>query len=119
MDVASETPGEVLHRPRESALDRFRGYVKLVEGWGKIRRLWLSKSRPGYVARMKALRRGQCLRCGSCCSIAWRCPHLVEDNHCSIYDTRYEQCGHFPIDHRDLRYRQHTCGHYFVHENGS
>ena len=44
----------------------------------------------------------------------FRCPHLRDGNHCTIYVHRYEQCDHFPIDHRDLRYREETCGHYFV-----
>jgi hypothetical protein len=106
-------PEERVSAPR-SALDRFRFHVKLVEGLGKLRRLFLSKLRRDYIERMKAFRRGECRRCGSCCAIMFRCPHLKEGNLCTVYEKRYEQCGHFPIDHRDLRYREETCGFYFV-----
>jgi len=112
-DVKQHPSEERVSAPR-GALDRFRFHVKLVEGLGKLRRLFLSKFNRGYVERMKARRRGDCRRCGSCCAIMFRCPHLREGNVCTIYERRYEQCGHFPIDHRDLRYREETCGYYFV-----
>ena len=101
-------------RCKTSSLDRFGWYVKLVEGWGKLRRLCLTKFRPGYVKRMLKTRRGECIRCGSCCAVMFRCPHLKGENECIIYERRHEQCGHFPIDHRDLRFREDTCGHWFV-----
>ena len=114
MNALNETADERI-RPKRSALDRWRGYRKLVEGWGKLRRYLLTHFRPGYVERMRENRRGECLRCASCCKVMFRCPHLEGENHCSIYERRYEQCGHFPIDWRDLRYREDVCGHYFVH----
>jgi len=107
---------EVRVRPKQSWFDRWWFYRKLVEGWGKVRRFLLTKFRPGYVRRMRKLRRGECVRCGSCCAIMFKCPHLQDGNHCTIYERRYKQCDHFPIDHRDLRYREETCGHYFVRE---
>lgn len=75
---------------------------KLSQGWGKVRRFWLAKFRPRYVARWRALRRGECRRCGQCCAIMFRCPHLREANQCGVYPKRYEQCKLFPIDPRDL-----------------
>jgi len=85
-----------------------------VEGWGKLRRFYLVRFRRNYVKKMHALRRGQCLRCGACCSITIRCPHLKDHNRCTIYERRYEQCRLFPIDPRDLRGRLSACGYRFV-----
>jgi hypothetical protein len=104
---------------RSGLFDRFRLYVKLAEGWGKLRRFMLSKFRRGYIERMKLLRLGECARCGSCCTIMFRCPHLQGANRCGIYERRYEQCAHFPIDHRDLRRREGTCGFHFVSREDS
>jgi len=86
----------------------------LLEGWGKLRRYYLSHYRKRYVQKMLAFRRGECARCGTCCSIMIRCPHLEGDNRCKIYDRRYVQCRMFPIDPRDLRGRLSSCGHYFA-----
>jgi len=80
---------------------------------GKVRRFFLVKFRPDYVRKSIARRRGQCRRCGRCCSLAFRCPHLKEGNQCAIYANRYEQCALFPIDERDLKYLKDTCGHYY------
>ena len=84
--------------------------TKLVEGWGKLRRFYLCKLRPGYVTRSLTRRRGACTRCGACCSIMFRCPHLNGVNQCGRYGKRYEQCIKFPIDERDLL---PGCGFYF------
>jgi len=102
--------------PRQSVLDRYRVYVKMVQGYGKLRRYYLSRFRSAYVARMKGQRKGACVRCGSCCSIMFRCPHLEKVNHCSIYGRHYRPCNHFPIDYRDLRYLEGVCGFYFERE---
>jgi len=75
----------------------------LGSGHSKLRRFYLSHVRPGYVEKMQKLRRGECKRCGRCCSIFIKCPHLKNGNECQIYDRRYKQCGLFPIDERDLR----------------
>jgi hypothetical protein len=87
---------------------------KLDEGLGKLRRFYLVHYREDYVQGQLALRRGECRRCGSCCRIMFRCPHLRGENQCNIYHCRYKQCRAFPIDDRDLKYLRHTCGHYFV-----
>ena len=76
--------------------------AKLGEGWGKLRRFCLCKFYARYVARSLARRRGECRRCGACCSIMFRCPHLRGVNECAIHGNRYEQCERFPIDERDL-----------------
>jgi phosphatidylserine decarboxylase len=52
--------------------------------WGRLRRSWLRTFRPGYVARLRALRHGDCPGC----------PHDV-------------------IDPRDLKFCANVCGHWF------
>jgi phosphatidylserine decarboxylase len=52
--------------------------------WGRLRRRFLRSFRPGYVARMRAARRGEC----------HNCPHDV-------------------IDSRDLKFCRNTCGYSF------
>jgi len=91
-----------------------RSYLmgKMVEGWGKLRRFYLIHFRKEHVRKMKQRRRGSCRYCGSCCAVMFKCPHL-EGNICRIYGKRYEQCAHFPIDERDLVYRENICGYYF------
>lgn len=86
----------------------------LREGWGKVRRYYLSHYRKSYVERMLKLRRGACRRCGACCSVMIRCPYLKGANECGIYERRFSQCRLFPIDRRDLRGRFSSCGYYFV-----
>lgn len=114
MDVVGEDTVEVRLRPKRSVLDRYRIYVRMVEGWGKLRRHWLSRFRPRYVERMRQRRRGECVRCGSCCRFLFKCPYLENGSHCTIYPRRFKQCADFPIDHRDLRYLEESCGFYFV-----
>jgi len=119
LNTTDTAPVETVVGPATSPFDRWRFYRKLVEGWGKLRRFLLTHFRPGYVMRMRKRRRGACVRCGSCCSVMFRCPHLERDNHCAIYKRRYTQCDAFPIDHRDLRYREEVCGYYFVRDGTS
>src|SRR5215470_10617948 len=58
--------------------------VKLELAWGRLRRAWLRRFRPGYVARMAAQRQGECPGC----------PHDV-------------------IDSRDLKFFRNVCGYWF------
>src|SRR3990167_6735270 len=68
------------------------------DGWSKVRRFYITNYRPDYVDRIKAMREGDCARCGMCCRILFRCPHLDGENQCTIYESRYQQCRTFPID---------------------
>jgi phosphatidylserine decarboxylase len=62
------------------------GWVVALElAWGRLRRRWLRLTRPGYVARMRASRRGECPDC----------PHDV-------------------IDDRDLKFFRNVCGYHFA-----
>lgn len=89
---------------------------KLEEGVGKLRRFYLVHFRQSYVRAQLALRRGECNKCGDCCSIMFGCPHLGGENNCTIYERRYEQCAVFPIEPRDLKFLRHRCSYYFQGE---
>lgn len=90
------------------------GFVigKIFEGWGKLRRFYLSHFRSCYVRMMKEKRRGSCRQCASCCEVMFKCPY-IEGNVCKIYKDRFKQCVDFPIDERDLIFRKKTCGYSF------
>jgi phosphatidylserine decarboxylase len=57
-------------------------------GWGRWRRAWLRRVRPGYVRRMAERRQGECPNC----------PHNI-------------------IDSRDLKLVRNVCGHWFRPED--
>src|SRR5262245_54492713 len=66
-----------------------RGWVMRLElGWGRLRRGWLRRFRPGYVRRMESLRQGDC-----------------------------PQCPHDIIDPRDLKFLRNVCGYSFAAEH--
>ncbi len=76
--------------------------------WGKLRRSLLVALRKNTVVHSLERRRGECLRCGSCCKILFRCPYYDDSNGrplCTIYDDRPGVCGLFPIDERDVQDR--------------
>ena len=56
--------------------------------WGRLRRAWLRRFRPGYVRRMAAKRQGHC-----------------------------PECLHDIIDPRDLKFYQNVCGYWFRPED--
>src|SRR5262245_48359132 len=56
--------------------------------WGRLRRAWLRRVRPGYVRRMAEKRQGSCPDC----------PHDV-------------------IDPRDLKFHRNVCGYWFREED--
>lgn len=89
----------------------------LREGYSKLRRFCLVHFRSKYVERMRKLRRGECRRCGTCCTFMLRCRSLEGDNRCRVYEKRPLQCRLFPIDPRDLRGRFSACGYYFISED--
>ncbi|MFW6162004.1 MAG: hypothetical protein ACODAJ_04495 [Planctomycetota bacterium] len=107
--------------PFEPATLTLRQKLKLL--WGRPRRLFLGLFRPGYVRASHARRRGECRRCGACCQLAIRCPHMIYEDGlggCDKYDRRRPlNCQTFPIDERDLADRDllapHCpCGYHFV-----
>ena len=60
----------------------------LEAAWGRARRAWLRRVRPGYVRRMAGLRRGQC-----------------------------DGCTHDIIDARDVKLVRSVCGYWFRPED--
>jgi phosphatidylserine decarboxylase len=56
--------------------------------WGRLRRAWLRRFRPGYVRQMAAKRQGHCPDC----------PHDI-------------------LDPRDLKFYRNVCGYYFREED--
>jgi hypothetical protein len=95
---------------------------RLVLGWGKLRRMYLSYLRPRYVRESLARRQGACNRTGACCHLMFTCPLLdrkSEPVRCSIHEIKPKVCDLFPIDERDLRDRDiiapdTPCGFSFV-----
>jgi phosphatidylserine decarboxylase len=61
---------------------------RLEVAWGRLRRRWLRRVRPGYVRRMAGLRQGTCPDC----------PHDI-------------------LDPRDLKYCRNVCGYWFRDED--
>lgn len=64
-----------------------------------------------------AKRHGECNRCGACCKILFRCPHLAEDAEghysCRVYETRYTQCRLYPLHAADLLELEGQCSYTF------
>src|SRR5262245_16835209 len=60
----------------------------LEQAWGRCRRAWLRRFRPGYVRRMAQLRQGDC-----------------------------PDCCHAIIDPRDLKFYRNVCGYWFRPED--
>ncbi len=58
--------------------------TRLEAAWGRLRRAWLRRVRPGYVRRMAERRQGQCA-----------------------------DCCHDVIDSRDLKFCRNVCGYHF------
>src|SRR5262245_46035553 len=56
--------------------------------WGRLRRGWLRAARPSYVARMHAVRRGDC-----------------------------PSCPHDLVDARDLKLYRNVCGYWFSRDD--
>jgi len=87
---------------------------------GKVRRFVQSQFRKDEVDAMVAQRHGDCNRCGECCRILFRCPFLGSDGNggyaCRIYENRFAQCRHFPIQPRDLR-EVENCSYTFPAES--
>jgi phosphatidylserine decarboxylase len=62
--------------------------MRLELAWGRFRRAWLRRFRPGYVASMAQKRQGRC-----------------------------ENCPHDIIDARDLKFFRNVCGYWFRPED--
>jgi hypothetical protein len=94
---------------------------KIILGRGKLRRIYLSNLQSQKIKRLLKRRRGECLRCGACCKLMFRCPAFKKENgiaKCKIYKYRSRVCQLFPLDKRDLADRDlieptKKCGFWF------
>lgn len=72
------------------------------------------------TAKKKLLqRKGNCLRCGKCCKIVFKCPFLNENTsppHCLIYKYRSKVCQLFPLNEKDLEDVDFVCGFTFQND---
>jgi phosphatidylserine decarboxylase len=84
----STTPSSLVEAPIRSAQPGGGMCLGLELAWGRLRRAWLRRFRPGYVRRMAALRQGDCPGC----------PHDV-------------------VDSRDLKFSRNVCGFRFRPED--
>ena len=96
--------------------------AKMDQRVGKLRRFALTTVSEEYIAKMQALRMGECLRCGLCCKLLFECPFLQNlpdgTGRCRIHGRKPDNCAFFPIDERDLRERDSLgaktpCGYRF------
>ena len=110
---------------QERWLVRRRSYSwseRAILAWGKLRRFYLLRFRPGYVTESLKRRVGSCDRTGACCELMFSCPLLNWRDRmplCRAYKHRPKNCTIFPIDERDLRDRDivdpwETCGYTFL-----
>jgi len=84
---SSKTPIQSSNVP--SSVQPGGGFCMSLElAWGRLRRAWLRRARPGYVRRMIEKRQGQC-----------------------------ENCSHDIIDPRDLKFQRNLCGYWFRDED--
>jgi len=83
----------------------------------KIRRFILCAVKPRYVEEMIQHRGGECVQCGKCCKLVFKCPFLGgtdENPRCMVYEGRPKPCVAFPIDERDLADVNFQCGYFFT-----
>ncbi len=85
--------------------------------FNKVRRFFICHFEKEIISRNLKRRRGECLQCGHCCKLVYRCPLLVESQHtmkCLIYNAgRPTQCRVFPLNISDLADVNFRCGYYF------
>lgn len=90
--------------------------TKLTQLGNKFRRLILCTVNSDYVKQQEQIRGGECVGCGRCCKLVFRCPFLggtEETPRCMVYDDRPKPCQAFPIDERDLADVNFQCGYFF------
>lgn len=121
MDSSTETkPAADVAPVNRRFTDPPRGPFGRAKRWlarlaGQIRRQYLCRLRPGYVAEARARRQGECRKCGGCCNLTFHCPFLTEER-CRVYEKRSVTCRDFPLDAFDLELTQVACGHWFARQ---
>src|SRR5262249_25543329 len=89
MAIATNQPVPPLTATAPSGVQPGGGFCMGLElAWGRLRRGWLRRFRPGYVRRMAEKRQGDC-----------------------------PGCSHDIIDPRDLKFCRNVCGYWFRPED--
>lgn len=82
---------------------------------GTPRRFFLNVFLPNHVRKSLEQRRGQCLRCGTCCQLVWKCKFFHYDNGlpaCKLYNKyRPSNCTNFPLNKADIKDRNLASPH--------
>jgi hypothetical protein len=93
----------ILYRLMSAVIRTFQDSRFVLHTIGKARRLGLVHFRKEYVRSQLAARKGDCLQCGTCCSLLFTCPMLTRPGKCLVYGfCRPQACKVFPIDQRDI-----------------
>lgn len=83
--------------------------AKVLQGCGKLRRVFKVYARPDITEHKLSQRKGKCTRCGACCKLMFECPSLFYDEEglacCKKYDKRSKVCRTYPLDHKDIAER--------------
>ncbi|MHC4871675.1 MAG: hypothetical protein ACYTFY_07510 [Planctomycetota bacterium] len=96
--------------------------ARVKQGIGKVRRFASSKVRKSYVEEQLTRRKGDCLRCGACCRLLFKCPMLLKNKNgstsCRIHNRKPENCRIFPLNQKCIDERNHLmpllpCGYHF------
>ncbi len=88
-----------------------------IEVKGKVKRFFYSNFKRATVEKLLKERKGECLQCGSCCEILFKCPYLWTSDgkkRCLIYHLgRPKQCKAFPLFPEDIKSVNLRCGYFF------
>lgn len=89
---------------------------RLIKLGNKIKRFILCFTKQDYIKQQVESRSGECVSCGRCCKLVFRCPFLggtEENSYCTVYDNRPKPCQAFPVSERDLAEVDYFCGYSF------
>jgi hypothetical protein len=111
------------HGSRNGGMPKLTMKETVVLSAGKLRRLYYARFKPEYIEASLRRRRGECIRCGACCKLAYPCPFLNNGRgviyECVKHPKHFLTCRIFPVDESDLRDRDilspdRKCGFHFV-----
>ncbi|MFA4986203.1 MAG: hypothetical protein WC712_06435 [Candidatus Brocadiia bacterium] len=92
---------------------------------GKARRFMSAMLARDILSDLRDLRKGRCIRCGTCCQLLYECPNLSYDERgdavCKIHESKPLICDLFPCTPKDLTDRDivnplQKCGYSFASE---
>lgn len=98
-------------------LDKERAVPEARKLFNKIKRFFICHFKREVLTSSLKRRRGECLQCGRCCKLVYKCPFLIVGQStmkCLIYNIgRPEQCRVFPLNTSDLADVNFRCGYFF------